>query len=123
MDTLTPTPTPTPQPSPTAAAASPRISPKLIGLNVALLGVLGLVTFVSSGPASAQPDDAAQGARQRGDYTAVSGRMQGGNTVVYIIDAANQELVALNWNRNNSVFEPIGFRNLNDDKRFMQRPR
>lgn len=115
--------TPSHTPAPAPAPAAPRISPKLIGLNVALLGVLGLVTFVSSGPASAQPGDAAQAARQRGDYTAVSGRMQGGNTVIYIIDAANQELVALNWNRNNNIFEPIGFRNLNDDKRFMQRPR
>ncbi len=99
-----------------------RLSPRLIGLNVALLAVLGIVTFMSSGPAGAQPDDAAAG-RQRGDYTAVSGRMQGGNTVVYIFDAANQELVALNWNRNNSVFEPIGFRSLIDDKKFMNRPR
>ena len=103
-------------------ASTPRLSPKLIGLNVALLAILGIVTFVSSGPARAQPEDAAA-ARQRGDYPAVSGRMQGGNAVVELIDAANHELVALSWNRNNNVFEPIGFRSLIDDKRFMQRPR
>ena len=42
---------------------------------------------------------------------------------IYVLDAANQEIVALSWDRNNNRAEIIGYRNLDDDTKFMQRPR
>lgn len=95
-------------------------SRRLIGLNLALLAVLGVVTIVTSLDAGAQPGAAGPGAaapaRTRGDYTVVSGRYQGGTSnAVYILDAANQELMALSWDRSRNELEVIGHRRLADD--------
>ena len=52
----------------------------------------------------------------RGDYTMESGRIQGGNTnAVYIVDAANQEFVAVRWNNSGKALDGIGYRNLQAD--------
>lgn len=94
-------------------------SRRLIGLNVALLMVLGVFTILTSVDAGAQPGagpGAAATARPRGDYTVVSGRYQGGTSnAVYILDAANQELMALSWDRSRNELEVIGHRKLADD--------
>lgn len=109
------------QPTPVSTPAPLRVSPRLVGLNVALLMALGAVTLATR--AGAQPD-ARDGARGRGEYTLVSGRIQGATThTIYVLDAANQELVALSWNRNSNSPEVIGFRSLADDARYLQRPR
>ena len=86
-----------------------RIRP-IILLNAGLLLALGTVTLA--------PDALAQrgSARVRGDYTMVSGRIQGGNTnAVYIVDAANQEFVAVRWNNATKALDGIGYRNLQLD--------
>lgn len=94
-------------------------SRRLIGLNVALLMVLGVFTILTSVDAGAQPGagpGAAATSRPRGDYTVVSGRYQGGTSnAVYILDAANQELMALSWDRSRNELEVIGHRKLADD--------
>lgn len=101
------------------AMKTPRLSGRLIGLNVALLLALGAVTLATR--AGAQNDG---GGRGRGEYTLVSGRVQGATThTIYVLDAANQELVALGWNRNTNQAEVVGFRSLADDARYLQRPR
>jgi hypothetical protein len=85
----------------------------LIALNAALLLVLGVVTLA--------PESYAQRAahRIRGEYTMVSGRIMGGNTsAVYIVDAANQELLAVRWNPATKALEGIGYRNLRADGQF-----
>ncbi len=84
----------------------------LIALNVALLGVLGVVTLTSAaGNGQGQP-----GPRPRGTYTMVSGQIQGGNTdAVYIVDATNQELIVMRWNVSKKVMDGIGYRNLTVD--------
>jgi hypothetical protein len=101
-----------------------KLDRRLIGLNLALLGALGVVTLVGvSSHAGAQPATTPP-ARSRGEYTMVSGRIQGSTTAgVYIIDAANQEIVALGWDRATNRFEPIGHRSLTDDSKYLAKPR
>ena len=80
----------------------------LVALNIVLLGALALVTIAPS--ASAQRD------RARGDYTMVSGRIQGSvESAIYIVDANNLELVAVRWDRSRRNLAPIGYRSLAQD--------
>ncbi|MEE8154235.1 MAG: hypothetical protein V3T53_04665 [Phycisphaerales bacterium] len=79
----------------------------LLAINAALLGLLALVSFA--------PAAGAQG-RGRGDYTMVGGGANGANSaVVYIIDAANQEMIAATFNVNTRVLDGVGYRNLAQD--------
>jgi hypothetical protein len=108
---------------PSAAARPPA---RLIAVNVALLMALAAVVLVNR--AGAQGGSGVGGrdgsVRGRGEYTMVSGRIQGATThTIYIIDGANQEVLALGWNRNDSRAEVIGFRSIVDDARYLQRPR
>jgi hypothetical protein len=102
----------------------------LIGVNIALVAALAGLTLLASRPAealgqrTATTEPAPARGAARGLYTMLSGRIQGSTTsAIYILDAANQELVALTWNRSAGQLEPIGLRNLSDDARFLQRPR
>jgi len=81
---------------------------RLAALNATLLGGVVLVCLAPpAGHAAPQPD------RARGIYTMVSGRIQGSNTHgLYLLDAANQELVALRWDIGRNGLVPIGYRNL-----------
>lgn len=86
---------------------------RLVVLNAVLLVVLGLVTLSGRAVAQGGAQD-----RARGNYTMVSGRVQGGTThSVYILDQANQELVALAWDRNRDRLVPIGYRSLTGDSK------
>jgi len=65
-----------------------------------------------TGYAAPQPD------RARGNYTMVSGRVQGNNThALYIVDASNQELVAVRWDIGRNGLVPIGYRSLAADNK------
>lgn len=107
---------------------------RLIAANCVALTVLGFVTLAFSGPTNAQPGvgtgtggggGAAAGVgRPRGIYTLVSGRANGMTEhVVWVVDAANREVVAMRWNRNAGRFEPLGYRNLVDDAALQKRSR
>ena len=79
----------------------------LIAINAALLGLLALVSFAAT--------SGAQG-RGRGEYMMVGGGANGTNSaVVYIVDAANQELIAATYNTNTKVLDAVGYRNLAAD--------
>ena len=79
----------------------------LLAINAALLGLLALVSLA--------PAVGAQG-RGRGDYTMVGGGANGTNSaVVYIIDAANQEMLAATFNTNTRRLDGVGYRNLAQD--------
>lgn len=79
----------------------------LILLNVALLIVLGTVTFSAS--SEAQP-------RARGDYTMVAGDARGTNAgAVYIVDVRNQEMVVVGYNNSEHRLDGIAYRNLRRD--------
>jgi hypothetical protein len=93
-----------------------RTRQRLIGLNIALLMMLGVVTIFSNVEAGAQPGGTPAAPRPRGDYTVVSGRYQGGTAnAVYILDAANQELLAITWDRSRNEVNVLGHRKLGDD--------
>jgi hypothetical protein len=81
----------------------------LIALNAGLLVVLAAVSLAPQ--ASAQ-----RGARARGEYTMVSGRLTGGsNNAAYVIDSSNQEMIALVWNNGRKGLEGIGYRDITAD--------
>ncbi|PHQ81277.1 MAG: hypothetical protein COB69_04535 [Phycisphaera sp.] len=88
------------------AGLGTKVNP-LIAVNVVLLVVLGAVSI-----ATAQP-----GNRARGDYAMVGGEILGGGggNAVYILDASNQELIAVKWDTSRKVLDGIGFRDLNRD--------
>jgi hypothetical protein len=58
-----------------------------------------------------------QDARARGEYTMVTGRVGSGRPVVYIVDSANQEMVALRWDTGKQNFTGVGYRNILTDAR------
>ncbi|MCA9277621.1 MAG: hypothetical protein H6815_02395 [Phycisphaeraceae bacterium] len=76
------------------------------GLAVAVAGVATTSSVIGQ----------AGQARGRGNYTAISANMQGGNSsAIFILDAANQEMVAVRWNDSRRSLEGIGYRNLTED--------
>lgn len=85
---------------------------RAVAVNVVLLAVL---VSLSLGPgAGAQP--AGGPARARGEYTMLSGKTNTGNTnAVYVLDAANQELIALRWDASRQRLITIGYRDLDAD--------
>lgn len=89
----------------------PRKLPRgLLAANAALLLLLGAVTLA--------PTAGAQRAANRapGDYTMVAGRIQGGSSnAVYIVDSANQEMIAVRWNIGAKSLDGVGYRDLSAD--------
>lgn len=82
----------------------------LIALNLVLLAVLTVVSFV--------PSATAQNERQRGrgEYTMVGGALDQGNSDgIYIVDSANAEMIMLRWDHSKNRLVGIGFRDLDDD--------
>lgn len=88
----------------------------LITLNASLLGVLALAVIAGAGTQSGnQPDGSRRG---RGIYTMVGGSYTGGSSnAIYIVDAQNQEMVALSWSDSKKVLLPLGYRDLAADAR------
>ncbi len=79
----------------------------LIALNAALLGILGVVSV-----AVAQP-----GNRGRGDYAMVGGEFTGGGSgnAIYILDASNEEIIAVRWDQGRKQLVGLGYRSLATD--------
>jgi hypothetical protein len=88
----------------------------LVALNVALLLVFAAVTLAPATRAQRGTPALAGPARARGEYTMVSGKVTGGSThAVYLVDANNQELLAMMWSQTNKGLEVIGYRDLHAD--------
>lgn len=88
----------------------------LVIVNAALLALLVLVAWGRS--ADAQNSAAPPAGRARGEYTMVAGKSNtGGSEVVYIIDASNQEMVALKWDQSRQAMSAVGYRNMGADTR------
>lgn len=86
----------------------------LLVLNLLLVAVLVAVTWTP--PADAQNAAPPREGRIRGDYTMVSGRVNaGGSDAVYVLDAANRELIALRWDSAKQSLTGIGYRDLDAD--------
>lgn len=87
----------------------------LVVLNMVLALVLAAISLAPR--AEAQRG----GGRGRGDYTMVSGRIQGGSSnAIYVVDAANQEMIALRWSDSTKGLEGIGYRDLRADSQSPQ---
>lgn len=88
----------------------------LIGLNMGLLVVLGLLTLSPGAQAR-------QGAsRPHGQYAMVSAQVQGQTeAAIVVVDAANEEMAALRWDRSRKALTPIGYRNLRQDAQLRER--
>lgn len=85
----------------------------LVAVNMALLAALALASMTRGQPAAGNQ---AQPQRGRGQYVAVPAKVQGLSTgVMYIADTANEELVALRWDKGAGTFEVVGFRDLVND--------
>jgi hypothetical protein len=87
----------------------------LIGLNALLAVCLAVVTF-SPAVTAQQPK------RAPGDYTMVAGVVQGSpSAVIYIVDATNQELVAIMWDQSRKQMNAVGYRDLAEDGKVTKR--
>ncbi len=104
-----------------AAPAPPRSSANLkalLAVNVLLLILLATVTWGGS-IATAQND-----ARPRGEYTMVAGPAQGtDSSVIYLVDAINQELTAVTYNTSTKRIDGVAYRNLRRDTNSVLRGR
>ncbi|MEQ8769149.1 MAG: hypothetical protein RIB60_01415 [Phycisphaerales bacterium] len=91
-----------------------RTSPALLALNGALVAVLGFVTLGPDATAQGESPD-----RLRGEYVLVGGDIPFGNeSAIYILDSANQEMVAVRWTSSSGAsgkLEAIGYRDLRAD--------
>lgn len=88
----------------------------LLALNVLLVAALVAVTWAP--PADAQNAAPPREGRIRGDYTMVSGRVNvGGASAIYVLDAANREVIALRWDAAKQSLTGVGYRDLDADAR------
>ena len=91
--------------------------PGLIALNAILLAVLAVVTFGSAVKAQTAP-------RGRGEYTMVAGGGSGTDAaIIWIVDVANQEMIAMTYNHNTTVLDGVGYRSLSADAAAVMRGR
>lgn len=80
-------------------------------VNAGLIAAIS--TAVVVGVSGAQSDGER---RMGGNYTCVGGATTGGfANVIYVVDTANRELVALQWNDTVKQLEGVGYRDLMDD--------
>ena len=90
----------------------------LITLNAALLGVLALVVLAPVGGFGSQPDRV----RGRGNYTMVGAEYTGGpSNAIIILDAQNQEMIAMYWFESKKSLQPLRYRDLAADARRVSR--
>ncbi|MGJ8636842.1 MAG: hypothetical protein ACSHX5_08365 [Phycisphaerales bacterium] len=83
----------------------------LARLNLFLAaGAVVLAVVGMAGAQSTQPK------RTAGQYTCVGGQTLGGYTnVIYVLDSANREMVALQWNDAEKQLDGVGYRDLVED--------
>jgi hypothetical protein len=93
----------------------PTLRPLVIANALAGAAVVGV--FVAR-HAGAQESIRAADVRARGEYTMVAGKSNvGPNSVVYVIDSANQEAVALRWDATKQSMIGVGYRSIQTDGR------
>lgn len=91
----------------------------LVLLNLALLGILALVTFTPSNQAHAT-----SASSERGEYVAVSGNIAGSKTpMLWVVNQSTQELIAVQFDAQRDQLIGFGYRNMNNDSIIVQRNR
>lgn len=82
---------------------------RLVALNAVLLMALAGVSLAPT--AGAQT--AANSTRARGEYTMVGGDISGATAnAIYVIDAANREIITLLWDTSRRRLQGVGYRDL-----------
>ena len=115
-----------PSDCPVRAAASQqhRHTTALLLLNGVLLAVLAALVLPSVRPgavftpasARAQSQPGGPDPRPRGDYLLLGGEISGGSAnAIWVVDGANQEMIALRWNQGRSGLQGLGYRDLRAD--------
>ena len=88
-------------------------------LNIALLGILALVTLQPVNDAQAS---SAMG--NRAEYIAITGNIAGSKTpLLWIVNQATQEVVAVQFDAQKDQLVGFGYRSLNNDSIVIQRSR
>ena len=91
----------------------------LVLLNIALLGILALVSFQPANEAHA--DNTASG---RAEYIAITGSIAGSKTpILWVVNQATQEVVAVQFDAQKDQIVGFGYRNLNADSISLRRGR
>lgn len=86
----------------------------LLALNAALLAALAAVTFAPR--ADARQPQSAPPARARGQYTMVTGNVQGrSEAAIYVVDAGNLEVLGFRYDNGKKELSVIGRRDLAAD--------
>ena len=87
----------------------------LLALNAVLILALLVVTF-------AEAAEGQRAVRRRGEYTMVPARALGfTEAAIWIVDAGNQEMLTMRYDRSNKQLRFLGFRSLEDDARQFER--
>ncbi len=93
----------------------PHVRSLLIANALVAAAVVGVFLARHAG---AQDSIRAADVRARGDYTMVAGKSNSGpSSIVYVIDSANQEAVALRWDATKQAMVGSGYRNIQTDSR------
>lgn len=86
------------------------LTPALAAANLLLALSLGLAAAARTAEAQVGPT------RARGSYALTAGKTNAGSwQAVYVLDAANQELVALRWDNARQQLVGLSYRNLRTD--------
>lgn len=105
---------------PTPERQEPTITIRTRTLQVgALLAANAVAIAFLAAPASSQQVVRPGDLRARGEYTMVAGRTNQGGSVdtVYIVDSANQEVVAVKWDQTKKTLGGVGYRSISADAR------
>lgn len=99
--------------SSTSSGRRSRARSSLSGIAKLNLGLAAGLVLAIVGYAGAQSSETR---RVGGQYICVGGATSGGYTnVIYVLDTANREVVALRWNDGTKQLDGVGYRDLVDD--------
>ena len=91
----------------------------LVLLNIALLGILALVSFRSANEAQA-----ASASNERAEYIAITGFIAGSKTpILWVVNQATQEVVAVQFDSQKDQLIGFGYRSLEADSVILRRNR
>jgi len=91
----------------------------LVLVNIALLGILALVSFSSPNPAVASTSSG-----KRAEYVAVTGYIAGSKTpILWMVNQASQEVVAIQFDAQKNQIVGFGYRSMSNDAISLRRNR
>jgi hypothetical protein len=89
---------------------------KKLVIAALVLANLGLLAWLMIGPATSEAQ-ADQSYYRETNYIMVTGRVESGLEVLYVVDMASQKVAALKYDLNSQRLEGVGIRDLDTDFR------